>query len=122
MRLFMKSFILLENLVFYAYHGVLPQETSVGNEYVVNLKIGLDLSKAGMTDNLADSISYADIYEDVKKEMSVPSRLIEHVAYRIVNKLKEKYNLIETLELKLSKRNPPMGAQLDCASIVLIDE
>lgn len=122
MRLFMKSFILLENLVFYAYHGVLPQETSVGNEYVVNLKIGLDLSKAGMTDSLADSVSYADIYEDVKKEMSVPSRLIEHVAYRIVNKLKAKYNLIETLELKLSKRNPPMGAQLDCASIVLIDE
>lgn len=118
----MKSYILLENLVFYAYHGVLPQETSVGNEYIVNLRIGLDLSKAGMTDNLDDSISYADIYEDVKKEMSIPSRLIEHVAYRIVNKLKEKYGLIETLELKLSKRNPPMGAQLDCASIILIDE
>ncbi|MDR3056931.1 MAG: dihydroneopterin aldolase, partial [Prevotella sp.] len=38
----MKSFILLENIVFYAYHGVLPQETKVGNEYIVNLKINLD--------------------------------------------------------------------------------
>jgi dihydroneopterin aldolase len=117
----MKSYILLENIVFYARHGVSPQETAVGNEYIVNLKIGMDLSKAGETDNLDDTVSYAEIYEDIKTEMAIPSRLLEHVACRIVRKLRSKYHKINTLEIKLSKRNPPMGAQIDCASVLLVD-
>lgn len=118
----MKSYILLENIIFYARHGVLPQETAVGNEYIVNLKIGIDLSAAGESDNLDDTVSYAEIYEDVKEEMAIPSKLLEHVAYRIVRRLKGKYDKIETLEIKLSKRNPPMGAQIDYASVFLTDE
>ena len=117
----MKSFILLENIIFYAYHGVLPQERRVGNEYIVNLKINLDLSKAAESDVLEDTISYADVYEDVKAEMQIPSKLLENAAYRIIKRLKRKYKQIQNIEIKLSKRNPPMGAQLDCASVVLID-
>ncbi len=117
----MKSFILLENIVFYAYHGVLPQETRVGNEYVVNLKINLDLFKAAESDSLDDTISYADIFEEVKAEMQIPSKLLENAAYRIIKRLKRKYKQIQSIEIKLSKRNPPMGAQLDYASVVLID-
>jgi dihydroneopterin aldolase len=118
----MKSYILLENVVFYAYHGVLPQETKVGNEYIVNLRIGINLSKAAYSDRLEDTVSYADIYADMKKEMEIPSRLLENVAYRIIRRLKEKYKSIESIEIKLAKRNPPMGAKLDCAAVVLIDE
>lgn len=118
----MKSYILLENVVFYANHGVLPQETVVGNEYIVNLKIGIDLSKAGQTDDLQDTVSYAEIYEDIKAEMAIPSKLLEHVAYRIVKRLRSKYEKIESLEIKLSKKNPPMGAQIDCATVFLKDE
>lgn len=117
----MKSFILLESIVFYAYHGVLPQERTVGNEYVVNLKISLDLEMAAVSDALEDTVSYADIYEDVKAEMQIPSKLLENVAYRIIKRLKGKYKQIQNIEIKLSKRNPPMGAHLDCASVVLID-
>jgi len=118
----MKSFILLENVIFYAKHGVLPQETVVGNEYIVNLKIGVELTQAGATDDLNDTLSYADIYEDVKSEMEIPSKLLEHVAYRIVRRLRENYKRIDTIEIKLSKRNPPMGAQIECASVILTDE
>lgn len=118
----MKSYILLENILLYAYHGVLPQENRVGNEYVINLKLKIDLSHAGATDELTDTVSYAEIYEDVKAEMNIPSKLLEHVAYRIVKRLKDKYIQIEGVELKLSKRNPPMGAQIDCASVLLVDE
>ena len=118
----MKSYILLENIIIYANHGVLPQETVVGNEFVINLKIGIDLSKAGQTDNLEDTESYADIYEDVKAEMAIPSKLLEHAAYRIVKRLRSKYEKIKSLEIKLSKRNPPMGAQIDCATVYLKDK
>ncbi|MBK5720041.1 dihydroneopterin aldolase [Dysgonomonas sp. Marseille-P4677] len=117
----MKSYILLENLIFYAHHGVFHQETTVGNVYVLNIKIELDLEPASKSDNLNDTISYADVYESVKQEMMIPSRLLEHVAGRIIRRLKKEYTQIETLEVKLSKRNPPMGGQLDYASVILID-
>ena len=117
----MKSYILLENLVFYAHHGVFHQETTVGNVYILNLKIRLDLEAASLSDKLEDTISYADVYEIVKKEMLIPSRLLEHVAGRIVRRLKQQYPQIEKLEVKLSKRNPPIGAQLDCASVIITD-
>lgn len=117
----MKSFILLENLVFYANHGVFPQENIVGNVFTVDLKIGLKLEKSCESDDLDDTVSYADIYGDVKSEMMVPSKLLEHAAFRIIRRLKNKYPLIDTVEIKLSKRNPPIGGQADSASIVLID-
>lgn len=117
----MKSFILLENLTIYANHGVFGQETVVGNVYIINLKIGVNLEKASLTDDLDDTISYADIYEDVKNEMAIPSKLLEHAAKRIIDRLKGKYTQIESIELRLSKRNPPIGAQLDYASVILID-
>ncbi len=116
-----KSYILLENLIFYANHGVFQQETTVGNFYVVNLKICVNLENACKSDDLTDTISYAEIYEDVKQEMHIPSKLLEHVAGRIISRIKEKYVQVETVEIKLSKRNPPIGGQLDYASIVLID-
>ncbi|WP_419033982.1 dihydroneopterin aldolase [Dysgonomonas gadei] len=117
----MKSFILLENLTFYANHGVFDQERVVGNVYVINLKIEVDLGEASVSDDLNDTISYADVYEDVKIEMMIPSKLLEHAAKRIIDRLKNKYTQIESVELKLSKRNPPIGAQLDYASVILID-
>lgn len=117
----MKSYILLENITFYAYHGVFEQETIVGNEYTVNLKIGIDLQKACCSDNIHDTISYADVYEDVKNEMKIPSRLLENAANRIIQRLKNKYPQIESIEIKLSKRNPPIGGQLESASVILID-
>ena len=117
----MKSYILLEKLEVYANHGVLPQENVVGNFYVIDLRLAIDLRKACLTDSLEDTVSYADICNLVKSEMKIPSKLIEHAAKRIIDRLKSEYPQIEGVELKLSKRNPPMGAQLDYASVVLID-
>lgn len=117
----MKSYILLENITLFANHGVFPQEKKVGNVFVVSLKIKVDFSKSCVSDNLEDTVSYASVYEDVKKEMDIPSKLLEHVAYRIIYSLKEKYSEIEEVEIKLSKRNPPVGGQIDYASVVLID-
>ncbi len=118
----MKTYILLENVKLYAYHGVGEQERIVGNHYLVNLKIEIDVTKAVESDLLDDTISYADVFEIVKREMAVPSKLLEHAAGRITTALRKDFPNIETIELKLSKNNPPMGADMDCASILLIDK
>lgn len=120
-KVFMKSYILLENIVLFANHGVFEQETKVGNVFVVNLKMEIDLEKASFSDELGDTISYADVYDAVKDEMKIPSKLLEHAAGRIIRRLKSMYSDITMIELKLSKRNPPVGGQVDFASVVIID-
>lgn len=117
----MKSYILLENLILHAHHGVALQETIVGNIFVINLKIAANIEKACISDDLSYTISYAEIFDLVKSEMKMPSKLIEHAAKRIIDSLKNKFPQIEGIEIKLSKQNPPMGAQLDYASVILID-
>ena len=78
-----ESKIFLRNVRFHAYHGVLEQEQTVGNDYLVNLTVTYDFSTAMETDELSGTISYADLFELVKEEMAVPSKLLEHVAGRI---------------------------------------
>lgn len=117
----MKSYILLENVTFFANHGVFPQENKVGNIFVVNMKIELDLSRSCLSDELDDTVSYADIYAEVREEMMISSKLIEHVAYRIIRRIKNKFPSVVTVELKLSKKNPPIEGEIEYASVLLID-
>lgn len=117
----METYILLENVRLYAYHGVGEQERIVGNHYLINLKIKINVTNAVRSDSLEDTISYADVFEIVKREMTIPSKLLEHVAGRIISALRKAYPDIESIELKLSKNNPPMGADMDYASVLVID-
>ena len=103
------SYILLKDICCFAYHGVAPQENIIGNEYLINLRLN----------NVSDTVSYADIHEAVKAEMSVSSKLLEHVCGRIAQRLLAEFPAIEEIELRLSKRNPPMGADIDSAGVEL---
>ena len=111
------SYIFLKEICFFAYHGVAPQETTVGNEFIVSLRLKVDICRAAETDEVADTVSYADVYEAVKAEMNIPSRLLEHVCGRIVKRIFHDFPTIEEVEIKLSKRNPPMGADIACAGV-----
>lgn len=113
------SYIYLKEIRCYAYHGVAPQENLIGNEYVIDLKLKVDISRASQTDDVEDTVSYADVHELVKTEMAISSKLLEHVSGRIATKLFEVFPTIEEIKLRLSKRNPPMGADIDAAGIEL---
>ena len=109
----------LKQMVFHAFHGVDPQERKVGNRFVVDLLLTLPLEKAMESDALNDTVNYALVYEAVKKEMEIPSNLIEHVAGRIVRSLHDRFPQISIVRLKLSKINPPIGADMESASIIV---
>jgi len=113
------GYILLKDLRFQARHGVGAQETLVGNEFTLNLRLRTDLTKAVRTDDVADTLSYADVFEAVRDEMSRPSQLLEHVAGRIARRLFQDFPALDAIELKLMKRNPPMGADIDSAGVEL---
>ncbi len=115
----MQSYIILKDLRFYAYHGVGAQETQVGNEFVLDLRLRMDWTRAIRSDDVNDTLSYAEAYEAVKDEMARPSRLLEHVAGRIARRLFQDFSSLEEIELRLVKRNPPMGADIEGAGVEL---
>lgn len=111
------SYITLHEMHCYAYHGVAPQETKVGNDYVIYLRIKTDLSQAGASDEVEETINYAHLVDAIKQEMAIPSKLLEHVSRRLISALFEQFPTIEAIDLKLQKRNPPMGADIESAGI-----
>lgn len=116
----MSSKIYLRNVRFHAFHGVLPQEGIVGNDYLVNLVLDYDFSSAMKTDELQGTLNYAEVYQKVREEMAVPSKLLEHVAGRIAHRLFSDFPEIQKLQLSITKVNPPMGADSDGAGVEVV--
>lgn len=113
------SYITLTNLRFHALHGVMPQEQVAGNDYSVSLRIRFDAGKAMLTDDVNDTINYAEVYQIVHEEMMHPNRLIEHVAHRIADHIVQAFPALSAIDIKLVKLNPPIGADCDGAGIEL---
>lgn len=111
--------IKLEGLHFYAYHGHFEVEQVVGNEFLIDLTIEADTLKAAKSDDLNDAVNYQAVYETVKKEMKVKSKLLENVAQRILDKLHQNFPEIEKAQVKISKLNPPMGGKIEKASVII---
>ena len=116
----MSSKIYLRNVRFHAFHGVLPQEGIVSNDYLVNLVLDYDFSSAMKTDDLQGTLNYAEVYQKVREEMAVPSKLLEHVAGRIAHRLFSDFPEIQKLQLSITKVNPPMGADSDGAGVEVV--
>lgn len=116
----MSSKIYLRNVRFHAFHGVLPQEGIVGNDYLVNLVLDYDFSSAMQTDELQGTLNYAEVYQKVREEMAVSSKLLEHVAGRIAHRLFSDFSEIQKLQLSITKVNPPMGADSDGAGVEVV--
>jgi len=113
------DFLTLNQMQFHAYHGVFEQERIVGNTYFIDLKIGADFSKACKTDQLEDTINYASVFHEIQEVMKSPCSLIEHVAENICLRLKSSFKEIQSIEIKLTKQNPPIPGQLESVSIIL---
>ena len=113
-----ESYICLHEVRFYAFHGVMPQERSVGGEFLVSVKVGYPLEKAMISDGVADTLNYAALYELVKKEMMQPSSLLEHVMGRIVETIEKAFPEVTSVEVKIKKVNPPMGSDSNGAEVM----
>lgn len=102
---------------FHAFHGVLPQERVVGGDYEVDLRVGYPLVKALSSDNVADTLNYASLYALVEREMQQPSSLLEHVSGRIAEAVCKAFPKTLSIDLTLTKLNPPLKADCDGASV-----
>lgn len=114
-----QSYIILREVRFHAYHGVMPQERKVGGDFTVSLRVGVDLSLPAESDDVADTLNYATLYEVVKQQMEIPSQLLEHVAGRIGKAVMDTFPQVTDIDVTLTKLNPPMGAECAGASVEL---
>lgn len=105
-----EMYVHLKGMKFYAFHGVLPQENKVGAEYTLDLSLKTDFAGAAESDELEGTVSYASVYDAVKAEMGVPSKLLEHVIFRIAQRLFHDFTAVQEIRIGLCKQNPPMGA------------
>jgi dihydroneopterin aldolase len=113
------ALIEIEGMEFYAYHGHFEVEKIAGNRFFVNLKIEANLSRAGQTDKLEDTLDYQKAYLAVKEEMAIPSDLLEHVCQRIINRIKAEFSEAQKVTVKVSKMNPPMGGPIEKVSLTM---
>ena len=111
------GYIHLRQLRFHAFHGVMPQEQLVGADFLLDLKVGYPLQQAMQSDEVGDTLNYAALYDLVAREMQQPSKVLEHVAGRIAEAISLAYPKVTSIDLELTKLNPPMGADGDGASV-----
>lgn len=114
----MTSKIIFDNLKIYAYHGVLPEETIIGTYFIINAEIHADLWDATESDDLKDTINYAEINAIIHEEMKIPSQLMEHVVGRMVKKIKEHFTQVTFIAIKMTKTSPPMQGEMDGVSVL----
>lgn len=109
--------IKVENIRVYAHHGCLKEETKIGSDYRVDLKIKANLDKSAKTDALSDTVDYVFLNKIVREEMQQPSYLLETVAKRIITRILNEDKKIKRVTVCVSKLNPPIGGDVEMVTI-----
>ena len=111
--------IILTGLQFYGFHGVNPEERSLGQTFVVDLEAELDLSVPSASDRLDDTVSYTNLYRAVKAVMEgEPCNLLETAAGTIANRILDQHPQIDAVRVRVQKPRPPIkGSVIEAAAV-----
>lgn len=110
--------VVVDGLRIFAHHGVFEQERIVGNMFSVDVHLKVDSETAMRGDRLDFAVDYSQIVDLVKREMGVPSRLLENVVFRIVQSLKTTFPSCSGGMVGVYKIQPPISAELERVGFV----
>ena len=112
----------LRGMTFRAHHGCQEHEKLYGGMFEVDFKAPYSLGRAAGSDDLSDAADYGIIYEIIKKEMQIPSELLESVAARIASAVRQEFPYVfGKIEIRISKLDPPVGGPCRAAAITVFD-
>lgn len=111
--------IVLRDIRLYAYHGCLAEEAEIGSAYRVEVSVEGDLGKAARSDDLGDTLDYSRLNEIVRAEMAIRSRLLEHVAKRILDRIGRELQGVQRADLQIAKLNPTLSGAVGSAAVIL---
>ena len=109
--------IKLQNIRTFSFHGCLEEERKIGSDYRIDLEIKTDLRKSSLSDELKDTVDYVLLNKIVVEEMAVRSKLLEHVAHRIITRIFKEVASISRIIVGVSKINPPIGGDVEAVTI-----
>ena len=109
--------IKLKNIRTFSYHGCLLEEGKIGSDYSVDLEVKTNLKKSSVSDDLKDTVDYVLLNQIVTEEMNIRSKLLEHVAHRIIARIFKEVPSISRIILGVSKLNPPIGGDVEAVTI-----
>ncbi|TAI47572.1 dihydroneopterin aldolase [Flagellimonas allohymeniacidonis] len=109
--------ITVNNIRVHSNHGCLKEEKLIGSDYRVDLEVSADLSKPAVSDRLSETVDYVHLNNIVKEEMAIPSKLLENVAQRILNRILSEIETVNSAEITVSKINPPIGGDVESVSV-----
>ncbi|GEP08661.1 dihydroneopterin aldolase [Methylobacterium gnaphalii] len=114
----MSDRILVHRIAVFAYHGVLPEEARLGQRFYVSLDCSLDLSQAGASDDVMQTVSYADLTEiAVAIASNRRFALIEALAEAIASEILARFAVIERVSIRVDKPSAPVAAVIDGVSV-----
>ena len=111
--------IQVNNIKIYAYHGCLDEEAKIGSEYKIDLEVKANLQNSSDSDELKDTVDYVHLNFIVKEEMAIRSKLLEHVAQRILNRIFDEIIMVKKAKVSVAKINPPIGGNVEDVAIIL---
>ncbi len=111
------ALITLENMRFHAYHGLYPTEQLTGTEYVVDVTVKVDITKAAAADSIEHTVNYETVFHICRLEMEQPRKLIETVVNGIVEKMKNQFSNMQALRVKVRKMYPALGGRVESSWI-----
>lgn len=109
--------IKVDNIRVFAHHGCLAEETKIGSDYRVDLEVEADLMTSANTDELSDTVDYVFLNKIVREEMAQPSKLLETVAKRILDRIFSEDTMVSKATVSVSKINPPIGGDVEIVTI-----
>jgi dihydroneopterin aldolase len=109
--------IRVTNIKVYAFHGCLVEESKIGSEYRVDVSVVADLKPSSKSDDLLETVDYVHINKIVKEEMAIRSKLLEHVAKRILDSIFDEIAIANEATVAVSKINPPIGGNVEMVTI-----
>ncbi|HLR41546.1 MAG TPA: dihydroneopterin aldolase [Virgibacillus sp.] len=115
--------ILLNNMQFYGFHGLLPEENKLGQRFNVDVTLFTDLQKPGQSDEMHESIHYGHAYELVQKTVEGEAKnLIEAVAESIADELLTSFDLLSACTVKVTKPDPPIPGHYQSVAVEIFRE
>ena len=108
--------VILNDIRIYAFHGCMKEEARIGSDYIVNLVVDTNMEEASRSDELKDAVDYVKLLDIVKEEMSIRSKLLEHVAQRIIDQVMKNFARVDTVYITVAKQNPPIKGDIRAVS------
>lgn len=113
--------ILLTGMEFYGHHGCGEEERQRGQVFKVDAELTLDLSKAGKSDRIADTVDYVQVFNEIKEIVTgQPKNLIETVAESIASTLLKKFFQIEVVKLIIYKPSAPFIGVFESVAVSIV--